>query len=71
MTSYRHRQAHYMARKRYQEKNKRIKLATDIKQKISNSICSDWSSEQVAHRLEKDGVIKLQHETYLSIYKDR
>jgi len=35
----------------------------EIKTKISEYITQDWSPEQVAGRLKKDGVISIHHET--------
>ena len=70
LRGYRHQQAHRMAQQRHQEKNKAVKLTEDIKRRISNDICSDWSPEQVAGRLEKEGVIKLHHETIYQFIAD-
>ena len=70
---YRHQQAHRTAQQRHQEKPKAVKLTEDIKRRISDAIiCGDWSPEQVAGRLEKEGVIKLHHETiYQFIEEDK
>ena len=70
---YRHQQAHRTAQQRHQEKPKAIKLTEEIKRRISSDICcGDWSPEQVAGRLEKEGVIKLHHETiYQFIEEDK
>ena len=54
---YRHKQANRMAQQRHQDKPKAIKLTDDIKQRVKQDIKADWSPEQVAGRLEKDGVI--------------
>lgn len=70
LRGYRHQQAHRMAQQRHQEKNKAVKLTEDIKRRISNDIRSDWSPEQVAGRLEKEGVIKLHHETIYQFIAD-
>ncbi len=59
-----------MAQKRHKEKNKAVKLTEDIKRRISNDICSDWSPEQVAGRLKKEGEIKLHHETIYQFIAD-
>ena len=66
-------QAHRTAQQRHQEKPKAVKLTEDIKRRISDAIiCGDWSPEQVAGRLEKEGVIKLHHETiYQFIEEDK
>ena len=56
LRGYRHQQAHRMAQQRHQEKNKAVKLTKDIKRQITNYIRLDWSPEQVAGRLQKDGV---------------
>lgn len=69
---YRHKQAHRVAQERHQEKPKSIKLTDDIKRRISHDIRSDWSPEQVAGRLEQQGVIKLHHESiYQFILEDK
>lgn len=69
---YRHKQAHRMAQERHQEKAKPVKLTEDIKRRIFDEIRSDWSPEQVAGRLELQGVIKLHHETiYQYILEDK
>lgn len=52
LRGYRHQQAHRMAQQRHQEKAKTVKLTEDIKRRISYGICSDWSPEQVAGRLD-------------------
>ena len=64
--SYRHKQAHRVAQERHQEKAKSVKLTDDIKRRIAHEIRNDWSPEQVAGRLDQQGVIKLHHE---SIYQ--
>ena len=72
LRGYRHQQAHRMAQQRHQEKNKAVKLTEDIKRQITNYIRLDWSPEQVAGRLQKDGEIKLHHETiYQFIANDK
>jgi len=69
---YRHQQAHNKAQKRHSEKPKKIKLTDDIKQQVRQGIENDWSPEQVVGRLEKEGVIKLHHETvYQFVLKDK
>ena len=72
LRGYRHKQAHRMAQQRHQEKAKAVKLTEDIKQRISQEIRADLSPEQVAGRLEKEGLIKLHHETaypFIADYK--
>ena len=53
---YRHKQAHRVAQERHQEKPKSVKLTDDIKRRISDEIKEDWSPEQVAGRLEQQGL---------------
>ena len=67
---YRHQQAHRTAQQRHKEKPKVVKLTDDIKRRISDDIRSDWSPEQVAGRLESEGVIKLHHETIYQFVAD-
>ena len=66
---YRHQQAHRKAQQRHKEKPKAVKLTEDIKRRIAQDIRADWSPEQVAGRLEKEGIIKLHHETNLPVYR--
>ncbi len=69
---YRHKQADRMAQERHQTKPKSVKLTDDIIRRIENDIREDWSPEQVVGRLEKEGIIKLHHETiYLYILEDK
>jgi len=69
---YRHNQADSLARKRHEIKPKAIKLTPDIVDIIEGYILRDWSPEQVVGRLEKEGVIKLHHETvYQYILSDK
>ena len=60
---YRHNQADRFANERYDNKCKATKLTDDIKHLIDGYLEQDWSPEQIAGRLELDGVIKLHHET--------
>ncbi len=60
---YRHKQAHEMAKERHRTKPKAIKLSDEIICRIEAGIREQWSPEQVVGRLEKDGIIKLHHET--------
>ncbi|WP_138542689.1 helix-turn-helix domain-containing protein, partial [Pseudoalteromonas sp. S3776] len=58
LRGYSHQQAHRTAQQRHQEKLKAVKLTEEIKRRISDDIsCGDWSPEQVAGRLEKEGII--------------
>ncbi|GMT50313.1 MAG: hypothetical protein IEMM0008_1852 [bacterium] len=69
---YRHNQADSLARKRHEIKPKAIKLTPDIVDIIEGYILRDWSPEQGVGRLEKEGVIKLHHETvYQYILSDK
>ena len=67
---YRHQQAHRKAQQRHKEKSKAVKLTKDIKRRIAQDIRADWSPEQVAGRLEKEGIIKLHHETIYQFIED-
>ena len=60
---YRHKQAQGLSEKRHQDKPKAVKLTDEIKQCINEYLVEDWSPEQIAGRLKKDGVIDLHHET--------
>jgi IS30 family transposase len=60
---YRHKQANRLAEQRHKNKPKSVKLTEAIKQLIHGYLKQDWSPEQVAGRLEKEGIIKLHHET--------
>jgi IS30 family transposase len=69
---YFHGQANVLANSRHKEKPKRIKLTDDIKKIIGVYLEQDWSPEQVAGRLKKDGIIELHHETiYQYILRDK
>lgn len=59
-----------MAQQQHQEKNKAVELTEKIKRRITNYIRLDWSPEQVAGRLEKEGEIKLHHETIYQFIAD-
>jgi len=72
LRGYRHKQAEGMAKERHTVKCKAIKLTAEITAIIDDYIRRQWSPEQVAGRLEKDGVIKLHHETiYQYILSDK
>jgi len=60
---YRHQQAHQKAVNRHKNKEKAIKLTAEVKQKVGCLIEEDWSPEQVAGRLKKEGIVSLHHET--------
>jgi IS30 family transposase len=60
---YRHQQANRLAEQRHKNKPKVVKLTAEIKQLINGYLEQDWSPEQIAGRLEKEGIIKLHHET--------
>lgn len=70
LRGYRHQQAHRKAQQRHKEKPKAVKLTEDIKRRIAQDIRADWSPEQVAGRLEKEGIIKLHHETIYQFIED-
>jgi IS30 family transposase len=40
-----------------------VKLTEEIKSIVNTHIKEDWSPEQVAGRLKKEGIISLHHET--------
>ncbi|MCP4234646.1 MAG: IS30 family transposase [Aestuariibacter sp.] len=69
---YRHKQANRLAEQRHKQKPKSVKLTDDIKQLIDGYVKLDWSPEQIAGRLEKEGIITLHHETiYQYILADK
>jgi len=69
---YRHNQADRLAEQRHKSKPKAVKLTAEIKQLINGYVKQDWSPEQIAGRLEKEGIIKLHHETiYQYILADK
>jgi IS30 family transposase len=69
---YRHKQAHGLAEQRHKNKPKAVKLTDEIKQLIEGCLKQDWSPEQIAGRLEKEGMIKLHYETiYQYILADK
>jgi IS30 family transposase len=69
---YRHNQANRLAEQRHKNKPKAVKLTDEIKQLIKGYLQQDWSPEQIAGRLEKEGIIKLHHETiYQYILADK
>jgi len=69
---YRHNQANGMANERHETKPKAHKLTVEIIDTIERYLRQDWSPEQVVGWLEKEGVIKLHHETlYQHILSDK
>lgn len=69
---YRHNQANDLANKRHKSKPKAHKLTVEIIDIIERYIRQKWSPEQVVGWLEKEGVIKLHHETiYQHILSDK
>jgi len=72
LRGYRHHQANALAISRHEEKPKAIKMTDEIKTVINAYIEQDWSPEQIAGRLKKEGVIHLHHETiYQHILSDK
>jgi len=69
---YRHKQANRLATERRANKSKAMKLTDEIKEVIKEYIREDWSPEQIAGRLKKEGIIILHHETiYQYILTDK
>ena len=69
---YRHKQAHGFAQSRHKEKPKAVKMSASIKKIIDGCLELQWSPEQIAGRLDDDGVITLHHETiYQYILADK
>ena len=72
LRGYRHQQANRRAADRHQNKPKVVKLTDEIKQLINTYLAQDWSPEQIAGRLKRDGIIELHHETlYQHILADK
>lgn len=72
MRGYRHKQADRTANERHEIKPKAVKLTTVIIDVIDGYLRQEWSPEQIAGRLEKEGIIKLHHETiYQYILADK
>ncbi|MBT5967254.1 MAG: IS30 family transposase [Gammaproteobacteria bacterium] len=59
----RNKQAENFVQDRHKNKHKDVKLTVEIKGIINGYIVKDWSPEQAAGRLKKDGIISLHHET--------
>ncbi len=69
---YRHQQADRFAQERHVTKEKSIKMSSEITAIIDDYIRQDWSPEQIAGRLKRDGIISLHHETiYQYILADK
>ena len=69
---YRHKQANGLAEGRHKDKPKAVKLTDEIKELINGYLKEDWSPEQIAGRLKKEGIIHLHHETiYQYILADK
>lgn len=69
---YRHHQADRRAHERHQCKAKAVKLTDEVKTLIRVYLEQEWSPEQIAGRLEKDGIMSLHHETiYQYILADK
>lgn len=69
---YRHNQATQLAHSRHTQKNKAIKLTPPLKDLINGFLRADWSPEQIAGKLQVDGVVTLHHETiYQYILADK
>ena len=69
---YRHKQAHYFAKTRHGQKNKRIKLNDDLQHYIKQKLGLYWSPEQVSGRLRMEENMHISTETiYRMILKDK
>lgn len=69
---YRYNQADVFAKQRHQNKNKFVKLDTDIKKIINNCLQLDWSPEQICGWFATYNIIKLHHESiYRYLLKDK
>lgn len=69
---YRHKQANNLSARRHTEKAKAVKLTEQIKSQLDEYIKNDWSPEQIAGRLKREGEISLHHETiYQYILEDK
>jgi IS30 family transposase len=72
LRGYRNKQADRFARERHAEKKKVSKMTEEIKYIVSACLQNDWSPEQIAGRLRKEGVVSLHHETvYQYILTDK
>ncbi len=70
--SYRHKQANGFAQERHKTKKKAMKFTDEIKRLVDGYIMQEWSPEQVAGRLNHDGVVQMHHETiYQYILMDK
>jgi IS30 family transposase len=69
---YRYQQADRLASKRHQQKNKHIKLTTEVTNYISDKLKIYWSPQQIVERLELDENIKISTETaYRFVLQDK
>jgi len=69
---YRYQQAHRFTQARHKGKPKAIKMTDTIKRTIDTYLKQDWSPEQIAGRLDKDGVVRIHHETiYQYVLSDK
>jgi IS30 family transposase len=72
LRGYRHQQANALAEQRHKNKPKAVKLTDELMPLIDGYLKQDWSPEQIAGRLENEGIIKLHHETiYQYILADK
>lgn len=72
LKGYRHKQAQQKSQKRHDTKPKAVKMTPPIKDLVTDAIKEQWSPEQIAGWLEKEGIIELHHETiYQYILKDK
>lgn len=60
---YRHKQANSLAGERHINKLKAVKVTDEIRYLITACLHKDWSPEQIAGRLQDEGLISLHHET--------
>ncbi len=69
---YRHKQAMRLAQERHKAKPKILKMTDAVKVQLDQLIRQDWSPEQIAGRLKREGRISLHHETiYQHILTDK
>ena len=61
--SYRHKQANNLAGERHINKLKAVKVTDETRYLITACLHKDWSPEQIAGRLQDEGLISLHHET--------
>jgi len=69
---YRHIQAHKFTTARHSEKNKSVKLTSELIEVINKYLEKDFSPEQISGRLKLEGYISIHHETiYQHILADK